>query len=117
MPSRHRFFVPFPLKQFFSTHPLGILPVADLQPRCAWQVGIKFSLRNYTFEITLTDKMEQFLTHALNVITVQPPFTVSWDQAMQPMLALCQGQLAQVFAVREEQIEGVVVARLPSAKE
>jgi len=74
MPSRHRFLVPFPLKQFFSAYPLGILPVADLQPRCAWEVGIKFSLCNYTFEIALTDKMEQLFTHALNVITVQQRF-------------------------------------------
>jgi hypothetical protein len=65
------------LKQLFSPHPLGILPVADLQPGCAWQVGIKSSLRNDTFEVALTDKMEQLLTHALNVITVQQPFTVA----------------------------------------
>jgi len=82
MPSCHGFLVPFPLKQLFSPHPLGILPVADLQPGCAWQVRINFSLCNYTFEIALADKMEQLLTHALNVIAVQQPFTVRWDQAL-----------------------------------
>jgi hypothetical protein len=117
MPSRPRgFLVPFPLKQLFSPHPLGILPVADLQPGCAWQVGIKFSLRNHTFEVALADKMEQLFTHTLNVITVQQPFTVRWDQVMQPMLTVCQGQVAQVLAVAEQQIKSVV-ARLTSAKQ
>ena len=82
MPSRHGFLVPFSLKQLFSPQPLGILPVADLQPGRTGQVGIKFSLCNYTFEIALADKMEQLLTHALNVITVQQTFTVRWDQAL-----------------------------------
>ena len=82
MLSRHGFLVPFPLKQLFSPHPLGILPVADLQPGCAWQVGINFSLCHYTFEVALADKMEQLLTYALNVITVQQPLTVRWDQAL-----------------------------------
>ena len=116
MPSCHGFLVPFPLKQLFSPHPLGILPVADLQPGCAWQVGINFSLRNYTFEVALADKMEQLFTHALNVITVQQPLTVARDQATQPVLTVCQGQAAQVLAIAEQQIKGVV-ARLASAKQ
>jgi len=60
--------------------------------------------------------MEQFLAHALDVITVQQPFTVAWDQAMQPMLTFCQGQGAQVLVIAEEDIEGVV-ARLTSVKQ
>jgi hypothetical protein len=82
MPSRHGFLVPFPLKQVFSPHPLGIVPVADLQPRCTWQVGVEFVLCNYTFEVSLADKMEQLLTHALNVIAVQQPFTFASDKVM-----------------------------------
>ena len=105
MPSRHGFLVPFPLKQLFSPHPLGILPVADLQPGCAWQVRINFSLCNYTFEIALADKMEQLLTHALNVIAVQQPFTVRWDQAVQPMLTVGERQVTQVLAITEQQIK------------
>jgi hypothetical protein len=116
MPSRDWFLVPFPLKQLFPPHPLGILPVVDLQPGCDWQVGINFSLCHYTFEIALADKMEQLLTYALNVITVQQPFTVRWDQATQPMLTVCQGQVTQVLAIAEQQIKGVV-ARLTSAKQ
>jgi len=114
MPSCHWFLVPFPLKELFSPNPLGILPVADLQPGCAWQVGINFSLCHYTFEIALPDKIEQLLTHALNVVTVQQPFTVCWDQATQPVLTICQGQVTQVLAVREQEIKRVV-ARLTSA--
>ena len=116
MPSRHGFLVPFPLKQLFSPHPLGILPVADLQPGCTWQVGINFSLCHYTFEIALADKMEQLLTHALNVITVQQTFTVRWDQATQLILPIRQRQTAQVLAVAIEQIKRVV-ARLTLAKQ
>jgi|SRR6516165_3685074 len=116
MPSRNGFLVPFPLKQLFSPHPLGIIPVADLQPGCACQVGIKLSLRNHTFEIALADQMEQLLAYALNMITVQQPFTTAWDQAMQPMLTFCQRQVTQVLAVREQEIKGVV-ARLTSAKQ
>jgi len=116
MPSRHGFLVPFPLKELFSPQPLGIIEVANLQPGRTWQVGIKFSLCHYTFEIALADKMEQLLTHALNVITVQKPFTVRWDQATQPMLTVCQGQVTQVLAIAEQQIKRVV-ARLTSAKQ
>jgi hypothetical protein len=54
----------------------------------AWQIGIKCSICDYTFEIALADKVEQVLTHALNVIRVQQPFTVRWDQIMQPMLTV-----------------------------
>ena len=104
MPSRHGFLVPFPLKQLFSPHPLGILPVADLQPGRTWQVGIQFSLCNYTFEVAL-DKMEQLFTHALNVVTVQQPFTVRWDQAVQPMLTVGERQVTQVLAITEQQIK------------
>jgi hypothetical protein len=43
-------------------------------------------------EAALADKMEQLFTHALNVITAQQPFTVRWDQAMKPMLKVCQGK-------------------------
>ena len=81
MPSRHGFLVPFPLKELFSPQPLGILSVADLQPGRTWQVGIQFSLCNYTFEVAL-DKMEQLFTHALNVVTVQQPFTLAGEQVM-----------------------------------
>jgi hypothetical protein len=56
--------VPFPLEQFFSPHPAGIIPVADLQPRCVLQAGIQFSLCNYAFEIALTDKMIACDPHA-----------------------------------------------------
>jgi len=84
MPSQG-FLVPFPLKQLFSRHPLGILPVADLQPGCTWQVGIKFSLCNYTFEIRAGRQdgtaLHDLFTHALNVVTVQQPFTLAWEQA------------------------------------
>src|SRR6516165_2587063 len=108
MPSCHWFLVPFPLKELFSPNPLGILPVADLQPGCAWQVGINFSLCHYTFEIALPDKIEQLLTHALNVITVQQTFTVRWDQATQLILPIRQRQTAQVLAVAIEKIKRVV---------
>ena len=116
MPSRHGFLVPIPLKQLFSPHPLGIAPVENLQPRCAWEVGIEFVLRNYAFEVSLADKMEQLFTHALNMIAVQQPFTVAWDQATQAVLPIRERQIAQVLAVAEKQIKGVV-ARLTSAKE
>ena len=105
MPSRDWFLVPFPLKQLFSPHPLGILPVADLQPGRTWQVGIKFSLCHYTFEIALAGKMEQLLTHALNVVAVQQPFTVGWDQAVQPMFTVGERQVTQVLAITEQQIK------------
>ena len=42
----------------------------------------RFSLCNYTFEVMLADKMEQLLTHALNVISVQQPFTLAGEQVM-----------------------------------
>jgi hypothetical protein len=48
------------------------------------------------------------------VVTVQQPFTVCWDQATQPVLTICQGQVTQVLAVREQEIKRVV-ARLTSA--
>jgi len=82
MRSRYGFLVLFPLKELFSPCPLGILPVADLPPGCAWQVGIKFSLCHYPLEVTLADKMEQLFTHAFNVMAVQQTFTVRWDQAL-----------------------------------
>jgi hypothetical protein len=103
-------------KQLFPSQPLGILPVADLQPGCAWQIGIKFPLRNYTFEVAVADKMEQFFTHALNLISVQQAFTAAWDHAMQLILPIRERQMAQVFAITEQQIKGVV-ARLTSAKQ
>jgi hypothetical protein len=40
-------------------------PGCGSSTRCAWQVGIKFSLCNYAFEVALADKMEQLFTHAL----------------------------------------------------
>jgi len=52
--------------------------------------------------------MEQLLTHTLNVITVQQPFTLAWNQAMQRMLPIRERQIAQVFTITEKQIEGVV---------
>jgi len=97
---------------------LGIAPVANFQPgyTSIEEIGIKFALRHDAFEVSLADKMEQLLTHALNVIAVQQPFTVAWDQATQPMLSISKRQVAQVLAVREQQIKGAV-ARVTSAKE
>jgi hypothetical protein len=42
--------------------------------------------------------------------------SVAWDQIMQPMLTVCQGQVAQVLDIAEEEIKGVV-ARFASAKQ
>ena len=60
--------------------------------------------------------MEQLFPHALNVIAVQQPLTVAWDQATQLLLPISEGQVAQVLAIRQQQIKGVV-ARLTSVKE
>jgi len=80
--------VPFPLKQFFSSYPLGLVLVADLQPGCAWLVGIKLSLRNYTFEIALADKMEQLLTHAfINPVRMGTGLGQSSSQLIDPSMS------------------------------
>ena len=50
------------------------------------------------------------------MITVQQSFAVAWDQATQPFLPIRERQVAQVLAIREQQIKGVV-AQLTSAKE
>jgi hypothetical protein len=63
------------------------------------------TLGHDSFEVAFTCEAKELLSRQFHVIAVEQPFSYSWNYAAQPVLAILQGKVTQIFAIAREQIE------------
>src|SRR5213083_1519527 len=120
MPSRNRFLMPLPFKQFLSAVFLRIFPIQNLEPRTSLSlgdVGCRFLLGNDALQIQFANTLKQRRPTAIDVLGIFQRSAGPCQQPPKLLLAVQQSLSSQILPVTRQQIECEEARRVPTVEQ